>query len=87
MITKWTDHIQDQEQKENFRREIYGAKRVLNRLSQILAEEEVGLQEKEISVKAFETPNWPFLQAYQNGYTKALRVTQKILDLDNSKGN
>lgn len=83
MITKWTDHIQDQETKENFKREILGAKRVLDRMSTILKDVETSLEDKELSVKAFEVASWPYYQAYHNGYRKALRLVQQLIDLDN----
>lgn len=81
MISKWTDHLRDQEEKERFKAEVLASRRVFERLEQMLTEEEANLGEKEISVKAFEVPNWPYLQAYQNGYRKSLSLVRKIINL------
>jgi hypothetical protein len=85
MYTKWTQHLSDPKERENFLLHLRSAKPVLERLMDIIKEEEGVLDKSELSIKSFDTPNWPFLQAYKNGYRSGLNLTQKLIDLDQQK--
>lgn len=87
MITKWTSHITDPEDKERFRSHILSAKPVLARLGQMLDEEESNLDMREISVTAFDNPNWAYRQAYMNGCRAFLKMIRKAIDLDQGSTN
>lgn len=82
MITAWTKHISDEKQKEQFKNEILGSKRVLERLSVLVDQLDYGLAEEEISPKAYDNPNWAYRQAHANGVKAALRKIKTLLDLD-----
>lgn len=82
MYLKWTQHLDDQEQKERFKNEVLGSRKVLQRLADILKEDMQSLESKEISVKAFEDPNWAYRQAYYNGGKATYAALLKLIDLD-----
>jgi hypothetical protein len=82
MWTKWTDHLNDPVEKENFQNSIRGAKRVLDRIKAICDEEENTLDRTEMDAKSFDNPNWAYKQAFKNGYRKGLQVTKTLVDLD-----
>ena len=42
MYSRWTQHLQTEEEKESFRKEIYSAKGVLERLTILINEDEEG---------------------------------------------
>lgn len=82
MYTKWTQHISDPEQKSRFENTIISSRPVLDRLKELLKEEERGLDRSEIDIKTFDQPNWEFRQAYKNGYRSSLNILMKLIDLD-----
>lgn len=82
MYFKWTQHLSTDQEREKFKNEIVGAKRVLERLYDIIEEDEQSLTSKEISVKAFEDPNWPYRQAYYNGSRATLNALKRLINLD-----
>lgn len=81
MITKWTSHLPE-EQRDSFKNEVFGSRRVLERLEQMLKEEQKGLELAEISPQFYDTPNWDYKQAHTNGFKSALNMVYKILTLD-----
>ena len=85
MYTKWTQHIQDPEDKVHFENKILGSTSVLERLSQILTEEQNLLDRSEMDIKTFDLPNWEYKQAYKNGYRAALEVVKKLINLDQQR--
>lgn len=85
MYIKWTSHLQDQEDKKSFEQNIRGARSVLERLKDILDEEEKGLDRSEMDIRTFDLPNWANRQAYKNGYRSALSNLKKLVDLDQQK--
>lgn len=85
MLTKWTSHLSDPEEKGHFVNKIISSKPVLDRLGGLLEEEETNLDSREVSIKSFESPNWAYRQAYMNGYRACLAVVNKIIDLDQQK--
>lgn len=62
----WTRHLKGKD-KEDFEIVLRNSTLVLSRLKTILEDELLELQKQEINPSAFETPNWPYLQAYVNG--------------------
>lgn len=81
MYTIWTKHLLD-DQKELFKNQVIGSKDVLERLADILKEEEKQLDRSEMDIKCFEDPNWTYKQAYKNGQRSALQMMIKLIDLD-----
>lgn len=82
MFTKWTSHISDPEEKVRFENQIISARPVLERLAQLISEDEAGLEKVELSVKQFEVPNWDFRQAFYNGSRSSYKSLLKLIDLD-----
>jgi hypothetical protein len=55
----------------------------LQRALTILQNEIRALEDTELDVKAYDNPAWAFKQAYKNGYKKAIRVVETMLDQEN----
>lgn len=82
MDRRWTSHIVDLDEKKRFEAYIKGSRTVLDRLSEIIVDFELQLEEKEVDSKAYESPAWAFQQADNIGYRRALRQILKIINLD-----
>jgi len=82
MYTKWTSHISDPEEKARFENQIMSARPVLERLTQLISEDEGSLDKVELSVKQFEVPNWDVRQAFYNGSRASYKSLMKLIDLD-----
>lgn len=82
MYTKWTSHISDPEEKVRFQNQIISARPVLERLAQLIKEDESSLDKVELSVKQFEVPNWDYRQAFYNGSRASYQSLLKTIDLD-----
>ena len=85
MYIGWTKHLVDPKSKEEFEKDVYGSKRILDHLMLLLLEEENTLDRTEMDVKAFDNPNWAYKQAYKNGYRKAISILKTMIDLDHQK--
>ena len=82
MYTMWTKHLEDINEKAEFEKTVLGSKRVLNRLKDLLDEQETALDIGETSPKNYDTPSWAYKQAHSNGYRQCLGVLKKLIDLD-----
>lgn len=82
MYTKWTSHLSNIKEKEQFEKEVFGSKAVLNRLKAIIDEQETELGRSETNPKTYDIPNWDYRQAHNNGYRQCLYVLKKLIDLD-----
>lgn len=89
MYLEWTAHLQNEEEKENFRNTVKAARPVLERLAAIVDKKENELERLDISPEVFKDPNWPYHQAYRNGIRKALTGFKELINLDKqiTKGN
>ena len=87
MLTIWTQNLKTQEEKDDFTNQVLNARPVLERLSQILKDKEVALEGSERTQKAYENPNWAYLQAHRNGYYTALQNMTDLLNLDQQRDN
>lgn len=85
MYTKWTQHLKDPEEKQRFLNEIQGSKSVLERLKQLMDEEELILNRSEMDPSCYNVPSWSHFQAHKNGYRQALFKHKKLIDLDQQK--
>lgn len=81
MITKWTSHLTTQKEKDDFAKEVYSAKNVLDRLTQIVKEMDEEADQIETNPKFYELPNWDYRQANNNGYRRCLSILRKITNL------
>ncbi len=82
MFTKWTSHISDPEEKVRFENQIISARPVLERLAQLISDDESSLDRVELSVKQFEVPNWEYRQSFYNGSRASYKSLLKLIDLD-----
>ena len=82
MYTKWTSHLTTEKDKDNFRNQIRASKDVLERMKQLLNEEEDVLNKSEINQKSYETNSWSSLQAHKNGYRQCIHIIKTLVDLD-----
>lgn len=81
MLTRWTQHLQDPQEKESFKRDITASKRVLERLKQIIEEDEQSLDKSEFDHRSYGIANWSHLQAHRNGNRQIYAEIKKYLDL------
>lgn len=82
MITKWTSHLETQKERDDFVKEVYSSKRVLDRLAQMVEEMDTEADRIETNPKFYELPNWDYRQANNNGYRRCLSILRKITNLD-----
>lgn len=82
MITAWTKHIKDPEEKQRFESSIIHAKHILDRQLTILDEMEADTTDLELNPKVYDIPNWDYRAADLNGYKRALRHVKKLITLD-----
>src|SRR5258706_1724030 len=82
MITAWTKNCKSEEEKIQLETSILGSKTALNRLKELMQEDEDALNNREVSSKTYDLPNWEYRQADANGYHRCLREYMKLLTLD-----
>lgn len=87
MISAWTRHLKNEEEKERFKNTVLGSKEVLDRLQELLNEIEGELTNTELSTKVYAVPNWDYMQADINGSRRILRTVSKIINLDQKDKN
>lgn len=87
MLTIWTKNLKTNEERDNFNNQVLSAKPVLDRLVQILSEREEELERSERSLKAYDNPNWAYMQAHKNGYYSMLQNVRDLINLDQQKEN
>lgn len=85
MITAWTQHTTNLEEKEQFERSVRAAKPVLDRLQQIIEKNEASLDAQERSPSSYDNVNWPYRQAHLNGFRHCLSEYKKLLTVDPQK--
>ena len=85
MYTDWTKHLTDPKDVERFKKLILSAKPVLEHLTVLAKEKETALEQKELSEKEYDSPNWSHKQAYRNGYKACARDLIKLIDLDQQR--
>jgi hypothetical protein len=82
MISAWTSNLKTEEEKEAFRKEVLGSRRVLKRLQELMKIEEDGLDQAELNTKIYDIPNWDYRQADMNGCRRMIRTVNKLINLD-----
>lgn len=87
MITAWTQHLTNPEEKKQFENTVQAAKPVLERLKQLIEQKESSLEFQEMSLTSYDNPNWPYRQAHQNGFKQCLTAYKKLLTLDQKETN
>lgn len=87
MITAWTKHIKDADEKQRFESSVIHAKHILDRQLVILDEMEDTVTDLELNPKVYDIPNWDYRAADLNGYKRALRHVKKLINLDHKETN
>lgn len=83
MMTRWFQHIRDHEEQMSFKQTVRGCSFALDRLVEILKEDEEHLI-KRLSEESYEKPSW---SEYQADLLGQLRTTRRLKDLVNLKEN
>lgn len=81
MISAWTQHLRDENEKERFKDRLLRSKEVLERLSDILKKEEDEITNRELNPNSFGSASWPYEQAFLCGKRAQLKTITKLLDL------
>lgn len=82
MITAWTKHIKDPEEKAKFELSLIHSRWILDRQTEILQEMWDSLERDEISPRAYDKPNWGPRQAHCNGFKQCLEMIKNLNNLD-----
>lgn len=86
MISRWTSHLDTEEDREKFKRIIISSKTAFDRLKQIIEEQESMINSIELGVDIYTKPGWEAIQAHYNGEKAALKSIKTLIDLDQQKG-
>jgi hypothetical protein len=86
MLTRWTQHLKTEEEKTAFRKRIYSAKDVLDRLKAMIDADLDSLDKSEEDANSYSFPSWSHLQAHKNGNRQVYRTLKTLVDLDQQKG-
>lgn len=81
----WTKNLKTSEEKERFENTLRGSKIVLERLTQMLDEEQTGIDQFEMTTASYNSPNWAEKQAHKNGQRAMLRKIKLLINLDQQK--
>ena len=82
MKIDWVKHCKSVEEKEQYSASLARAKWVLDDLSKLVNSNLNGREVAEISPKTYDSPNWAFQQAHNNGYKQALKDVLNLINLD-----
>lgn len=82
MISAWTKHISDEEEKNRFKNAVLNSKSVLQRLQALMNEMKEDVEATELNTKIYDIPNWDYRQADTNGYKRCLKQISKVINLD-----
>ena len=85
MHVLWTKHIKEKEAKDKFVTLLRNSGISLGRLREIIQERSVALERSERNPKAYDTPNWPYMQAHNNGYLQGLQFVDDLLNFLDDK--
>lgn len=83
----WTKNLRDPEVKKRFESTLWGSKPVLDRLAQLLSEEEADIDRTEMMPDSYDNPSWSHKQAHKNGQRAMLRKIKMLINLDQQKEN
>lgn len=79
MYTVWTSHLDTKEEKELFKNQVYSAREVLTRLSELINKEKQGVEIAELNIKIYDSPNWDYKVAHGNGFKSAINFVDKLI--------
>lgn len=82
MISAWTDHLKDPEEKERFKKHVLSSKAVLERLQELIDRIDEDYKQTELNHKIYDLPNWDYRQADMNGGRRVIKTISKLINLD-----
>lgn len=82
MWIKWTSNLSDEDEINTFRSQVFAAKPVLDRITQLLNEKETGIDRSEINITEYDNPNWSHKQAFKNGIRAACADLRLLLTIE-----
>jgi hypothetical protein len=82
MWIKWTSNLKTEDEINAFRNQVYGAKPVLDRITELLNEKEAAIDRSEINPETYNNPNWSHMQAYKNGIRAACADLRLLLTIE-----
>lgn len=82
MYSRWTQHLDTEEDKEKFRKDIRSAQSVLERLKTLIEEDEKSLDRSEMDQRIYDKPNWEYRQAHKNGIRQYANTLKNLINLD-----
>jgi beta-lactamase class D len=80
MHVDWIKDLKEPEQREHFKKLLYGNEKVLDKLTQILYNY---IKESETNTNDYDSPSWAYKAAHNNGRIEAFKKVIKLLDLGN----
>lgn len=87
MKSAWTQHITDDKEKVQFQASVIHSKWILEHLTLLLDKMEEGLEQQELSPRAYDQPNWDYRQAHANGFRQCLQKVKSLITLDQKDTN
>ena len=85
MWIKWTSNLKTEEEINDFRNRVYGAKPVLDRIRTLLEEKEAAIDRSEIKLEEYDNPNWSHKQAFKNGIRAACADLRLLLTIEDKE--
>lgn len=79
----WTRHLKDAERKQEFIKILKGSKTVFQRLNDLIDEELIKLEKKQLSFAEYDKPNWEVKQADYNADRRRLRQFKSLIAFSN----
>lgn len=76
----WTKHIQGADAKDTFEKTLRASTTIVQRLREILDEDDRGLDAASATIKDFEDPSWSHKQAFRLGEKARIRKIRELLD-------
>lgn len=83
MLTLWVSHLKDKASRDQFTRTVLGSKIVLDKAVEILYN--IVKNENQVPDKDFDSPSWPFKQAYRLGYQAGLDRAIQLLTISDKE--
>jgi len=82
MLSAWTHHLKDPDEKVRYEKSLIHSRWILEDLTKLLNQMKEDLEKSERSPKSYDLPNWDYRQAHCNGFMQCLYKIQNLLSLD-----
>lgn len=76
--SKWTKHIQNEQEREQFQKTVLASRTSLDRLKELIKDELNALENQEDNLTDYDSPAWSHKQAHRNGERG---FAKKVLEL------